>query len=180
MTEKIIVRDLGARGPKGSGITTAVGLPNSTVGTNGDFYIDTASARLYGPKTNGAWNTTTFITLGGAAGKSFINGTIDPTSDIGSVGDTYLNTSTTYIWNKTNISTWTRGTKIVSPSAISFRFEQQTTVNTWDITHNLGFRPNVSVLDYGQNNIECDIEHVNENELQLHFSEATSGYAYLS
>lgn len=63
---------------------------------------------------------------------------------------------------------------------ISQTYEKQSQSITWVIVHNLGFRPNVIVMDYGQNNIECDIEHVNENQLTLSFSEGVSGYAYLS
>ena len=71
-------------------------------------------------------------------------------------------------------------------SAVSYTFEQQTARrggdidNGWHIHHNLGFRPNVVVMDYGSNNIECDIKHTDQNSLVLTFSEAISGYAYLS
>jgi hypothetical protein len=65
-------------------------------------------------------------------------------------------------------------------SAVSFTYEKQTNSNSWVVNHNLGFRPNVIVIDYGQNNVECDIAHTNENSLTLTFSEAISGYAYLS
>ena len=65
-------------------------------------------------------------------------------------------------------------------AAVSFTYEKQTNSTSWVITHNLGFRPNVTVIDYGQNNVECDVAHNNENSLTLTFSEAISGYAYLS
>jgi len=67
-----------------------------------------------------------------------------------------------------------------SVSLVSFTYEQQSNSTIWNITHNLGFRPAVTVIDYGQNNIECDINHVNENSLTLTFSDAISGHAYLS
>jgi hypothetical protein len=76
---------------------------------------------------------------------------------------------------------------------VSFSFEQQSNArggnsnirydNGWKITHNLGFRPNVMVMDYGQNNIECDIEYDPSdplNKVNLTFSESVSGHAYLS
>jgi hypothetical protein len=34
-------------------ILSGVGIPSKTLGINGDFYIDTKNANLYGPKTNG-------------------------------------------------------------------------------------------------------------------------------
>ena len=65
-------------------------------------------------------------------------------------------------------------------AAVSFTYEKQTNSTSWVINHHLGFRPNVVVIDYGQNNVECDIAYTNENSLTLTFSEAISGYAYLS
>ena len=63
---------------------------------------------------------------------------------------------------------------------VSFTYEKQTPGLTWTINHNLRFRPAVTVMDYGTNNIECDIRHINENQVVLTFSEVVSGYAYLS
>jgi hypothetical protein len=42
-----------------STILSGAGVPNASLGANGDFYLDTASAtrELYGPKTAGAWGT---------------------------------------------------------------------------------------------------------------------------
>ena len=68
-------------------------------------------------------------------------------------------------------------------SQVSFIYEQQSNSTTWNITHNLGFVPNIMVMDYGQNNIECDIEYDPTdtlNKVILHFSDPISGHAYLS
>ena len=62
----------------------------------------------------------------------------------------------------------------------NFTFEEQVGSSTWNITHNLGYRPAVQVIDYGNNNIEGEVEHTNANSLVIRFSEAISGYAYLS
>jgi len=63
---------------------------------------------------------------------------------------------------------------------VSYTYESQTPNHVWHIVHNLGFRPAVTVMDYGSNNVECDIVHLNENEINLTFSQNASGYAYLS
>jgi hypothetical protein len=63
---------------------------------------------------------------------------------------------------------------------VSFVYEKRSNAITWTIAHGLRFHPNVTVIDYGQNNVECDIEHVDQNTLILTFSEAVSGFAYLS
>jgi hypothetical protein len=65
-------------------------------------------------------------------------------------------------------------------SLVSYTYEKRSNSALWNIPHNLGFMPNVTVIDYGQNNVECDIEHVDQNNLTLTFSEQISGHAYLS
>jgi hypothetical protein len=121
----------------------------------------------------------------GISGAQFFQGTTPPDISIGDNGDSYLNTNTSLLYLKVG-GVWTGPTKIAVPSIMSFSYEQQTPKrggeydNGWHITHNLGFRPSVSVMDYGSNNVECDIEHINENSIILTFSEEVSGYAYLS
>lgn len=61
-----------------------------------------------------------------------------------------------------------------------FTFEQQVPSSSWSITHNLGYRPAVTVQDYGKIVLEGELDHINANSLTITFSEAISGYAYLS
>jgi hypothetical protein len=53
----------GADGADGKTILNGTTAPANTLGTDGDFYIDTTGPTLYGPKTGGAWPTG--IPLGG-------------------------------------------------------------------------------------------------------------------
>jgi hypothetical protein len=62
----------------------------------------------------------------------------------------------------------------------NFTFEQQIPSASWSIAHNLGYRPAVTVQDYGKIVLEGDLNHINANNLAITFSEAVSGYAYLS
>lgn len=66
------------------------------------------------------------------------------------------------------------------PQNISFTFEKQVDSDTWNITHNLGYRPAVSVQDYAKNGIEGDVDHIDVNSLVINFNTGVSGYAYLS
>jgi hypothetical protein len=54
-----------AAGRTGSTVVNTIlsgsGIPSKTLGINGDFYIDTKNANLYGPKTNGVWKLTTSL-----------------------------------------------------------------------------------------------------------------------
>ena len=176
---KVVVRAPGIAGPKGNpGNSTLVGeiSPTIEIGLVGDLYINSSNKRLYGPKDVAGWNLDAYTVL---SGSSFYTGSSSPSNGLGNSGDSYLNTTTGTLYTKiTNI--WSNPTPLVAVSLFSFDYEKQSSSNQWTIVHNLGFRPSVSVMDYGQNNIECDIEHVNENQLTLRFSESVSGHAYLS
>lgn len=44
--------------PRGSVIFSATGVPSNSTGGNGDFYVQTDTKCLYGPKASGQWPTT--------------------------------------------------------------------------------------------------------------------------
>ena len=52
----------GPQGPaNGTAVLNGVGVPTSSTGTNGDFYIDTSAHSVYGPKTSGGWGEGTSL-----------------------------------------------------------------------------------------------------------------------
>ena len=178
----VVVRGKGARGLRGSTIYSGSTNPSSSLGIIGDYYINTTNARLYGPKESTIWNLNQYIGLGGTSGSpgtSFLTGNNYPSDALGNNGDTYLDLASSLIYTKSG-GTWINPTPLVSPSVQSFTYEKQSAGNLWNITHNLGFRPSINVMDYGSINVECDIEHIDENRVRLTFSEPISGYAYLS
>ena len=63
---------------------------------------------------------------------------------------------------------------------IAYTHTQNAVSSTWSITHNLGFRPNVTTINSAGMNIEGTVAHTNENSLTVTFSIASSGVAYLS
>ena len=76
-------------------ILSGVGIPSKNVGINGDFYIDTKNANLYGPKTNGVWKLTTSLrplptkaspTVPGATGSTGATGSAGASGLIGPRG----------------------------------------------------------------------------------------------
>ena len=50
----------------------------------------------------------------------------------------------------------------------------------WTITHNLGKKPAVSVIDSGGNEWQTAVQHVSVNECVLRFSSPFSGVAFLN
>lgn len=66
------------------------------------------------------------------------------------------------------------------PSLVSYTHNQVSVATTWAITHNLNFRPNVTVFDSANTMVEGSITHTSSNQLSVSFSAGISGTAYLS
>jgi|TARA_E500000318_G_scaffold65704_1_gene60689 hypothetical protein len=62
----------------------------------------------------------------------------------------------------------------------NFVFTQGIPSATWNITHNLGKFPSVSVVDTADQLMYGDTEYFNENSLTITFSAPFSGKAYLN
>lgn len=67
-----------------------------------------------------------------------------------------------------------------SSQAVSYVHNQGSASNTWTITHNLNFYPNVTIQDSGGTIVEGEIAYTTRNTLTATFSAAFSGKAYLS
>ena len=63
---------------------------------------------------------------------------------------------------------------------IAYTHVQNSVSSTWSITHNLGFYPNVTSVDSAGTSIEGTVTYTSATTLDLVFSVATSGKAYLS
>lgn len=63
---------------------------------------------------------------------------------------------------------------------MSHRHIQSTNSDTWVITHNLGYRPSVTVIDLDGDVVNADITYDTLNQLTLTFSSLIKGEAYLN
>jgi len=70
--------------------------------------------------------------------------------------------------------------KYFTVARVSYEHMQGAASNSWAITHNLGFKPNVTVIDSAGNIVEGEIAYTNSNSLTVSFQSAFSGNAYLS
>jgi hypothetical protein len=68
----------------------------------------------------------------------------------------------------------------VLPLSGSYAHTQSVSSATWTITHNLGYRPAVSVVDSGGNYVIGDVNYISTNSLTISFSSPFGGSAYLS
>ncbi|WP_289202850.1 hypothetical protein [Riemerella anatipestifer] len=76
----------------------------------GFYYYENKSTTLNG----GTWKSLgSATTLAGADGKSVLNGTAEPLSTTGTVGDFYINTATNQIFGPKTASGWGAGTSLV-------------------------------------------------------------------
>ena len=63
---------------------------------------------------------------------------------------------------------------------LHYTHTQSTPSAAWTITHNLGKRPAVTVVDSGGNEWQTAVEHLSDNALVVRFTAPFSGYAYLN
>jgi hypothetical protein len=74
----------GLSGVNGSSLLGGVGIPNNSLGNNGDMYIDKNGAVIYGPKSTGLWGYGTVF--GGPAGATGPAGPAGATGAAGAAG----------------------------------------------------------------------------------------------
>lgn len=72
----------GVPGTPGSVIYSGAGNPDNSIGINGDYYLDTASAFFWGPKTGGIWTGTPLDLRGGASGVHYGTRTVTNNSSL--------------------------------------------------------------------------------------------------
>jgi hypothetical protein len=111
----------GEQGPPGTGDGTpgsvwwnGTGTPSSSLGADGDYYLDLSNGDVYN-KVAGSWKQVANIQgatgPAGADGATWFSGSGAPASSLGSDGDYYLDTDNNDVYNKAS-GTWTVITNI--------------------------------------------------------------------
>jgi hypothetical protein len=79
---------------------------------------------------------------------------------------------------------WFKETIIVFPEPYSddrkYRHTQNTPESTWNVTHNFGKIPSVTITDSSGNEVEGEVTHIDLNSLTIVFSASFAGYADLN
>ncbi len=97
----------GSPGTNGKTVRNGSGVPDNGAGADGDFYIDTDTYDIYGPKTTGDWGSSTSLvsTVVGPDGTSIRSGSGAPGSGDGNDGDFYIDTDVSDLYGP-KATTW--------------------------------------------------------------------------
>ena len=96
------------------------GPPNSAMGRDGDWYIDTNTHNMYGPKSSGAWPVTYTSLIGpqgpaGVNGNTILYGSGAPANTLGVDGNFYIDTSAHMLYGPKAGGVWPAGTSLIGP-----------------------------------------------------------------
>ncbi len=127
----------GASGEQPNTILTGSGAPNSSTGLIGDLYLDTATTKLFGPKSSTGWPASVSLvgpagpagatggtgpagpagTSGATAATNTIrSGAGAPSAAIGADGDFYIDTSANQIYGPKASGVWPSAVSLIGPA----------------------------------------------------------------
>ena len=102
------------------------------------------------------------------AGNISITGTLaDNNGNIGVLGKVLTSTGAGIVWDD-------------SPQSATFVFTQGVPATTWNITHNLGKFPSITVIDTGNTVVVGEYNYTSNTNVILTFSAGFAGKAYLN
>ena len=116
----------------------------------------------------------------GGRGTGILNGTTAPDNTIGIIGDFFLNTTNMNLYGPKTESGWGSPTDLVGSQELGYVHIQSVPASVWNITHGLGFTPNITVVDTAGTVVEGSYNYPNSSTVVLTFIGAFSGRAYLS
>lgn len=116
----------------------------------------------------------------GVRGNTILNGSGGPNLYLGELGDFYIDTDTQEMYGPKTVSGWGTPVDLVTNQELGYVHIQAVPLAVWTITHNLGFMPNITVVDSFERVVEGSYEYLNEDTVKLTFDGGFSGKAYLS
>ena len=123
----------------------------------------------------------------GPRGRTILNGNGAPSNNFGLEGDFYYDKNTTRLYGpKLNDLTWDGSTNyLLSTSTLTYPFSISQVINAgsyWylEITHNMGYNPNVTVKNSAGDILETGIDYNSINKITLTMAQPFGVTAYLS
>jgi hypothetical protein len=123
----------------------------------------------------------------GPRGKTILNGEGVPSNNLGLEGDFYYDKLTTRFYGpKPSDLTWSDAPSyLLSSGTLTYSFSIGQVINMGsyhqlEITHNLGYNPNVTVKNSAGDVLETGIDYNSINKITLTMAQPFGGTAYLS
>jgi len=123
----------------------------------------------------------------GPRGKTILNGEGVPSNNLGLEGDFYYDKITTRFYGpKPSDLTWSGASSyLLSSGTLTYSFSIGQVINMGsyhqlEITHNLGYNPNVTVKNSAGDVLETGIDYNSINKITLTMAQPFGGTAYLS
>ena len=123
----------------------------------------------------------------GPRGKTILNGEGVPSNNLGLEGDFYYDKVTTRFYGpKLSDLTWSGAASyLLSTGTLTYPFSISQVINAGsyhylEITHNLGYNPNVTVKNSAGDVLETGIDYNSINKITLTMAQPFGGTAYLS
>lgn len=106
-------------------------------------------------------------------------------SDYGSVGDYYIDVATGDFYGPKTAEGWpdTPFFTALSTATLNnerFVFTQASASSTWVITHELGGRPSVTIVDSAGTVVIGEVTYNSNTQITVQFTAPFSGFAYLT
>lgn len=120
----------------------------------------------------------------GPRGYSVVTGNGPPTYTAGYDGDIYIDKLTGFFYGPKALGEWS-GVPFYTPAEVDnttqrFTHTQSVASATWTITHTLGGRPAVTIVDSGESVVYGDLVYNSNTSITISFTAPFAGVAYLT
>lgn len=116
----------------------------------------------------------------GTAGAGIVTGTGQPDASDGNNGDIYVDTSSNAFWGPKVAGAWPASPFYTAGAATRHVHTQASPSDEWLVTHSLGGRPSVTVVDSASTTVIGEVSYLSDTQVQVSFTSPFSGYAYLT
>jgi hypothetical protein len=120
-----------------------------------------------------------------ATSTRFVSDTGAPSNGIGAIGDYYIDTESGEFYGPKVDTGWPEEPFFTAVTTVTQQNErhvyvQGTPASTWSITHALGGRPSVTIVDSADTHVFGEVQYNSNTQVTVTFSAAFSGKAYLT
>lgn len=117
----------------------------------------------------------------GPRGPGILLGEGAPSNSLGYNGDIYLDTLTGSYYGPKENGEWPNSPAYtITTASPRYEFTQASPASTWSITHSLGGKPSVSVVDSSGTIVIGEVSYNSNTLVTVNFTAPFSGYAYLT